>query len=40
MDQHREAILALRDGDVENVKKAIEEDIRQGLVLVRQALLA
>ncbi len=40
LDQHREAILALRDGDAENVKKAIEEDIRQGLALVRQTLSA
>ncbi|CUK18816.1 HTH-type transcriptional regulator McbR [Ruegeria denitrificans] len=40
LDQHREATLALREGDTEKVKKAIEEDIRQGLALVRQTLRA
>jgi DNA-binding GntR family transcriptional regulator len=35
-DQHREATLALRQGDAAKVRRAMEEDIRQGIAFVRQ----
>ena len=39
-DKHREAIAALRKGEAAKVKKAIEEDISQGMDFVRQTLPA
>lgn len=38
LDRHAEVISALRVGDVNKVRWAIEEDIRQGLDLVEQEL--
>lgn len=40
LDQHLEATVALREGNPERVKKAIEEDISQGMEFVRQTLPA
>ena len=36
VDQHREATRALRDGDSAKVRKAIDDDIRQGFAFIRQ----
>ena len=37
-DQHREATKGLRDGDLEKVKRALQEDIRQGMEFIRQTI--
>lgn len=38
VDQHQEAISALRNGDMDGVKQAFEGDIQQGMDFVQQAL--
>ena len=35
-DHHREATIALRQGDLAKVRHAMEQDIRQGIAFVRQ----
>ena len=38
VDHHKEALSALKKGDVEGVAKAIEEDVVQGMVQMSQAM--
>lgn len=38
VDHHKEALQALKNGDAEGVRKAIEEDVVQGMDQMRQAM--